>query len=145
MTGQSIVRSMSRAEYYKELFYWFFSSCIWVILGYSVSGSWPSRYCWAWGPSYGVGRKLNQILVDHSQTFCTTIAPAHLAGWTDCRSRVLRLDWCSGFSFCSLQNIFFTPQSLEHRNECPMLAPALPLSISFMDVVPEHTLSQKLK
>ena len=35
--------------------------------------------------------RLDQSLVGHSHKFCTTIAPAHLSGKTDCRLKVLWL------------------------------------------------------
>lgn len=53
-----------------------------------------------------MGLKLNQTLVGHSHKFCTTIATLYLIGRTDCRSRVLWLSLCPGFSLCNMQCTF---------------------------------------
>lgn len=45
-------------------------------------------------PFRGVGLKLNETLVGQFCKFCTTIAPARLAGRTDCRLEDLWLGWC---------------------------------------------------
>jgi hypothetical protein len=38
-----------------------------TLLGFLVSGVWPPKQCWVCVPSYSIGLKQNQILVDNSQ------------------------------------------------------------------------------
>lgn len=92
------------------LFYfilYIFASCVCCYmrsLHYPVSGFCSSKQYRAWAPSPGL--KLNQIFVGHSHKFCTSIAPGHLAGRTDCSWRVFWLFWYPAFSFFNLQNTF---------------------------------------
>lgn len=78
-----------------------------------------------------MGLQLNQILVGHSPKFCTTFAPAHLAGRTICRLRDLWLSWCPSLFFRGLQSTF-SGQTLECWSEGSWPAPAWPLRIQWM-------------
>lgn len=40
------------------------------------------------GPSHGMGLRATQILVGYAHIFCLTIALEHVAGRTDCGSKV---------------------------------------------------------
>lgn len=60
-------------------------------LGGVVASSCVSKQCQTWGLFPGTGLKLSQTLVFHSHKFRATIAPAHLAGKGDCRSKVVWL------------------------------------------------------
>lgn len=77
------------------------ASHIWFyprFLGYSASGSWLSRQCHVWISSPGMGLKLDQSLLGHSQKLWATFTLAHLAVRRNCRSTVLWLGWCPNSS-----------------------------------------------
>ena len=80
-----------------EMFFthvWFYLE----FLGYPSSGSWLSRQCQVWGPSYFMVVYLDQPLFGHFHKFCSTITPVHLTGRRDCSSKVLWFDWCPSYT-----------------------------------------------
>lgn len=52
-------------------------------LYYQVSSSWPFKQYRAWDPSPGMNPKVNHVLVNYCDKFCTIIALAHLQNRTD--------------------------------------------------------------
>jgi hypothetical protein len=61
----------------------------WSVMLGSNLGLWAIQPQFLAIPSRGTSLKWNHSLVGHSHKFCTTIAPAYLAGRTDCRLKVL--------------------------------------------------------
>jgi hypothetical protein len=62
--------------------------------------------------------KLNQTLVGHSHMFYATIAPEHLTGRDDCKSKVL--EWVGVYPSLSAAFRVLIPKNLETRGEGSM-------------------------
>lgn len=74
--------------YFYFVLFWFWQVKLGSTLGlWTIQSPVPAQ-CPSWGPSSGVGLKLNQTLDGHSQEFWATLAPAHFADRTDYRSKV---------------------------------------------------------
>lgn len=63
-----------------------------------VSGSWCSRRCQGWVHSCGIGLRLDQPLLSHCHNLCGTMTPAHFISKTDCKLKVLWVNWCPNAS-----------------------------------------------
>lgn len=72
-------------------FVWFYS----MSMDHSVYGSWSSSRCQGWAHSCGIGFRLDQSLLSHCHNLCATITPAHFISKTDCRLKVVWVNYCS--------------------------------------------------
>ena len=65
----------------------------------SIMGLWAiqrlsSKQYQGWGPSRGMGLRLDQSLIGLFPNFCANFITACLVGSTNCRLKVMWLGWC---------------------------------------------------
>jgi hypothetical protein len=102
----------------KNHFIDFFFICFYLrALGYPVTGSWPSRKCRAWNPSWD-GPEVKHWLA--LSTWSVLPLPQHMWQAGRLHVTVVWLGWYPVFSFCSLRGAF-SCQRLESRVNVPSL------------------------